>query len=120
MLKAPRTWRAGGHREDLLDQVGARLRGHAPVVLGQQVEHLVAVAQLLGHHAEDPELLLLVLRPGQGQAVLLDRAELGRRLGADRAEEVVRPARVHLEAFWYLGLPLSSPTSISSHMPSSR
>ena len=64
----------------------------APVVVEQQVEHLIAVAQLLGHHAQDPELLLLVLGAGEGEPVLLDGAELGRSLGADRAEAGGAPA----------------------------
>ena len=68
-----------------------------------------------------PDLIDLFLRPRQGQAVLLDRAELGRGLGADGSEQVagaVRPrgprGRVNFS------LPVSSPHSISLQMPSSR
>ena len=96
------------------------LEADAPVVLGEQVEHLVAVAQLLGHHAEDPELLLLLLGAGEGQAVLLDRAELGRGLGADGAEEVVRRLGLSSEAFSAFGFPFISPHSTSLHIPISR
>ena len=99
--------RAGVHRQDLFDHVGAALLRHrAPVVLGQQVQHLVAVAQLLRHHAQDPELLLLVLGPGKRQAVLLDGAELGRRLGADRSQHVMRLLGDHLRGAVELGLAL--------------
>ena len=70
------------------------------------MEHLVAVAQLLGHHPQDPELLLLVLRPGEGQLVLLDGAELGRRLGADGAQQMGRLLRVQIGGAGPLGLAL--------------
>ncbi len=91
MLKAPRRWEPVFiDRMPSITSEVELLGDRAPVVLGEQVEHLVAVAQLLRHHAEDPELLLLLLGAGEREAVLLDRAELGGGLGADGAEEVVR------------------------------
>jgi len=102
--------RAGAHRQDLLDHLLRLLAGHrSPVVLDQQVQHLVAVAQLLGHHAQDHRLLLLVLGAREGELVLLDRAELGRGLGADLREQLVRDLRLHVAGLRVLGLALLLP-----------
>src|SRR5439155_2666466 len=83
---------AGLHGEDLLDHLLAPHSpgGLAPVLREQQVEHLIAVAQLLGHHAQHPEAVLVVLGARQGPRVLLDRSELGGGLGADDGEQVLR------------------------------
>ena len=53
------------------------------------MDHLVAVAQLLGHDPEDPGLVLRVARVGERRLVLLDRAELRRGLRADDREELL-------------------------------
>ena len=56
----------------------------------QQVQHLVAVAQFLGHDAHHPVAVLVVERALERAVVLLDRAELGRSLGPDGAEQMLR------------------------------
>ena len=73
-------------------------RGRAPVLRQQQVEHLVAVPQLLGHHAQHPEAVLVVLRALERAGVLLDRAELGRGLRADDGQQVLRLVLAQLVA----------------------
>ena len=75
--------------DDLLDHVlGAIVRHRRPVVLEQQMEHLIAMAQLLGHHAEDPELLFLVLGARQGELVLLDTGARLSEIANLRTEDV--------------------------------
>src|SRR2546426_1089992 len=64
-------------------------RDVAPILREQQVEHLVAVTQLLGHDAQHPEAIFVVLRALQRPGVLLDRAELRRGLGADDGEQML-------------------------------
>src|SRR5213594_675816 len=53
------------------------------------MDHLVAVAQLLGHHAQRPGLVLRLLGPRDRPLVLLDRAELRRGLCPDLPQEML-------------------------------
>ena len=86
---------AGLHLQHVLDHVlGFGVRRPRPVAAREQMEHLIAVAQLLGHHAQHPESILVVLSAVDRHLVLLDRAELGRRLGANDRQQVLAPPRV--------------------------
>ena len=79
------------HRQDLLDHVGGfGVRDRRPVGAREQMDHLVAVAQLLGHDAQRPRVILRLLRPRERALVLLDGAELGRCLRLDLHQEVLR------------------------------
>jgi hypothetical protein len=97
-----------GHGQDLLDHL---LAGDAaahvrPVLVEQQVQHLVAVAQLLGHHAQHPRAVLVVMGAIHGAGVLLDAAELGARLRLDDGEQVMRLVLGELVGLEPLGLAL--------------
>src|SRR5688572_173967 len=54
------------------------------------MDHLIAVAQLFGHDAERPGLVLRLLRTEERHLVLLDRTEFRGRLRADLRKEVLR------------------------------
>ena len=54
------------------------------------------MAQLLGHHPEDPGLVLWVARARERRLVLLDGPELGRGLGADDRQELLGGLGVEL------------------------
>src|ERR1041384_4079970 len=83
---------ARGHGQELLDHLRAREAAGdvRPVLRQEQVQHLVAVAQLLGHHADHPRAVLVVVRAVDRAGVLLDADELGRRLRLDDHEQMAR------------------------------
>src|SRR5207249_7104360 len=67
-----------------------RLRDRRPVRARKQVDHLIAVAKLLGHHTERPCVILRLLGPSERALMLLDGAELRRGLRADRRQKMLR------------------------------
>ena len=100
--------RPGLRREDVLDRIVGLLAAHGgPVLVRDEVDHLVAVAELLGHDPEHPRAILVVVGARERALVLLDGAELGRRLRLHGVEELLRRTLVHVGRLRGLGLALA-------------